>query len=280
MTTPGAPHVLRIAAFSLGDEGGNPAGVALCDALPPPGSMQRIAAEVGFSETAFTAPEGGKWRVRYFAPEREVDFCGHATIALGAALAAREGDGVFPLLLNGGEISVEAQAGPPIAAALQSPPTASRPVPAELLDAALALFALTPADLDDRIPPTIANAGVDHLVLALRERARLAAMRYDFEAGRALMTGAGIVTISLIHAETPRRFHARNPFASGGVYEDPATGAAAAALGGYLRDLAWPHAGEIEILQGEDMAVPSRIVVGIGDEPGASVRVSGAARVM
>jgi PhzF family phenazine biosynthesis protein len=281
MTTAEAPmQVLKIAAFSNGDTGGNPAGVALCETLPPAEEMQRIAAEVGFSETAFAARDGGKWRVRYFAPASEVDFCGHATIALGAALAAREGDGVFPLLLNGGEISVEAEAGPPIAAALQSPPTSSRPAPDALLEAALALFALTPEDLDPRIPPAVANAGVDHLVLALGDRTRLAAMAYDFESGRALMNGAGLVTISLIQAESDRLFHARNPFASGGVYEDPATGAAAAALGGYLRDLAWPHCGGIEIRQGEDMGVPSRILVGISGTAGGSVRVSGAARVM
>ena len=40
----------------------------------------------------------------------------------------------------------------------------------------------------------------------------------------------GIVTVVLVWAETPQRFHTRNPFASGGVYEDPATGAGPAAL--------------------------------------------------
>ena len=209
-----------------------------------------------------------------------MDFCGHATIALGAALANREGDGVFPLLINGGEISVEARAGTPITAALQSPPTSSRPALEDLIASALSLFTLTPDDLDPRIPPAIANAGVDHLVLALRDRARLAAMRYDLEEGRSLMKEWGLVTISLVQAETPRLFHARNPFASGGVYEDPATGAAAAALAGYLRDLGWPHEGEIEILQGEDMGVPSRLLAHLTEEPGASVRVSGAARLM
>jgi len=93
-------------------------------------------------------------------------------------------------------------------------------------------------------------------------------------------TGLGIVTISLAHAETDTRFHARNPFAAGGVYEDPATGAAAAALAGYLRDLGWPHGGAIDIHQGEDMGVPSRLRAEITAEPGASIRVSGAARVM
>ena len=90
----------------------------------------------------------------------------------------------------------------------------------------------------------------------------------------------GIVTSSLGQAETDTLFHARNPFAAGGVYEDPATGAAAAALAGYLRDLGWPHGGAIEIVQGEDMDVPSRLRAEIGPERGASIRVSGEARQM
>lgn len=49
-------NIERIAAFSIDGAGGNPAGIALCAALPEPGEMARIAAEVGFSETAFAAP--------------------------------------------------------------------------------------------------------------------------------------------------------------------------------------------------------------------------------
>jgi len=62
--------------------------------------------------------------VRYFSPESEVPFCGHATIALGAALALKHGDGVFPLALNQASITVEGRrSGDVIAGALQSPPT-------------------------------------------------------------------------------------------------------------------------------------------------------------
>src|SRR5215212_8012191 len=115
--------VLRIAAFSDGDVGGNPAGVVIADALPDEAVMRRVAAEVGFSETAFAAATGSGWRVRYFSPETEIPFCGHATIALGAALALEHGDGVFNLSLNDAEITVEGrrEAGI-ISAALQSPP--------------------------------------------------------------------------------------------------------------------------------------------------------------
>jgi len=51
------------------------------------------------------------------------------------------------------------------------------------------------------------------------------------------MNTAGWTTVHLFWPENADRFHARDPFPVGGVVEDPATGAAAAAFGGYLRDL-------------------------------------------
>ncbi len=273
--------VQRIAAFADGPVGGNPAGVVLCEALPEPAAMQAIAAEVGYSETVFAVPAGDGWRTRYFAPEVEVDFCGHATIALGAALALRHGDGIFRLELNNARITVEGRrVGTTLTAALQSPPTRSRPADRTLIAKALALFGLAREALNPRIPPAMAHAGADHLVLALRDRALLAAMRYDLDAGRVLALQEGIGTFSLIHVDGPQRFRARNPFPIGGVYEDPATGAAAAAFAGYLRDLGWPHAGTIEIIQGEDMGVPSRLRAEFSHEPGASIRVSGSVRLI
>ncbi len=274
-------NVLRIAAFSDGDIGGNPAGILIADELPSDVEMQRIAAAVGFSETAFASPASNGWRVRYFSPETEVPFCGHATIALGAALALRHGDGVFALALNQADITVEGrQNGGVIAAALQSPPTRSMPAPAQLVSAVLALFGYTHDDLDPSIPPALAHGGADHLVLGLKTREALASMKYDLNAGRSLMKREGLVTILLAYAETPRLFHTRNPFASGGVYEDPATGAATAAFAGYLRDIAWPHGGVIDIIQGEDMGMRSRLRAEIPPSPGSSIRISGTARIM
>jgi PhzF family phenazine biosynthesis protein len=271
--------VERLAAFADGVSGGNPAGVVIGERLPGVAEMQAIAAKVGYSETAFAAPEGEGWRVRYFAPAIEVPFCGHATIALGAALAARFGDARFELTLNDGAITVEgARAGDGFTAALQSPPTRSAPASPKLVAAALELFAYQPADLDPRIPPAIAEAGARHLVLALRSRELLAAMNYGLDRGRELMLEHELTTVSLIYAESNTLFHARNAFAIGGVLEDPATGAAAAALGGYLRDLGWPHDGRIAIVQGEDMGMPSRIAVEITPRSGESIRVSGAVR--
>jgi PhzF family phenazine biosynthesis protein len=273
--------VLKIAAFSDGDTGGNPAGVLIGDVLPDTAEMQRLAAEVGFSETAFAVPDGNKWRVRYFSPESEVPFCGHATIALGAALVRQYGDGIFPLTLNQASITVEGfRDGANVAAALQSPPTRSKPAPPELTAEALALLGYAATDLDPAIPPALIHGGADHLVLALKSREALAAMRYELKAGQTFMWREGLVTILLAHAETPRLFHTRNPFASGGVYEDPATGASTAAFAGYLRDISWPHGGAIDVVQGEDMGMRSRLHADIPPEIGSSIRVSGTARMM
>lgn len=274
-------RVQRLAAFSDGDTGGNPAGVVVERQLPDGPTMRRIAREVGFSETAFAAPIDDGWRVRYFSPESEVAFCGHATIALGAALALAGGDGVFALTLNDAKITVEGHSdGKVVAVALQSPATRSAPADPEIISEALTLFKYTPQDLDVRIPPALAHGGANHLVLALASRQILSRMRYDLAAGREFMNRVGVVTVSLIYAEGPRLFHARNAFASGGVYEDPATGAAAAALAGYLRDIYWPHGGAIDIIQGEDMGARSRLRAEIRPAVGSSIRVSGTARTM
>ena len=280
MITTDIKEVRRIAAFSEGDAGGNPAGVLVGDSLPTETEMQAIAGAVGYSETAFAAPEGDHWRVRYFAPQSEVDFCGHATIALGAVLTELNGPGTYPLRINAGDIRVAGRLddAEQSKVELSSPPTRSGPVNAALLEQALALFGLHGDDLDPQVPPAIANAGNNHLVLALHKRARLAAMEYDLEAGRHLMEQHGLTTINLIWAEGPRQFHSRNAFAIGGVAEDPATGAAAAALAGYLRDLGWPHGGSIDISQGVDMGMPSKLKVTISEEPGSPVLVSGASR--
>ncbi len=272
-------ETLHIAAFSDGDIGGNPAGVLISSQHPPASDMQQIANDVGFSETAFSYAADGKWRVRYFSPESEVPFCGHATIALGAALAMQHGNGVYELELNDANITVEGRVEDGVmTAALQSPPTHHKPISEEVLAEALDLFGLSQDELDVRIPPVIAGAGATHIVLALTSRETLASMSYDLDKGRAFMNANKLVTITLAFMETPQRFHVRNPFASGGVYEDPATGAAAAALAGYLRDTGRSSGNVIDIVQGEDMGQRSLLRAEFSDEPGSSIRVSGSAR--
>jgi PhzF family phenazine biosynthesis protein len=272
-------NILKIAAFSQNGQGGNPAGVAFYDEMPAETEMLAIAKEVGYSETAFLVKQGDGWRVRYFAPEMEVPFCGHATIALGGALGERFGEGTYQLYLNDSTISVRAEKSTNgMSATLQSPATWSEDAPADYLDKILASFQLTQEQLDPRFPVRLAGAGAKHLIIFLKDRKTLADMSYPFDEVRALMNEQGLVTISLLWNESENIFHSRNAFASGGVYEDPATGAAAAALAGYLRDINWQGAETFTILQGEDMGVPSRLNVSFTPKTGESVIVSGEVR--
>jgi PhzF family phenazine biosynthesis protein len=272
-------NVLKLAAFSHHGQGGNPAGVAFYEEMPTDEEMLKIAREVGYSETAFLVKQGNDWRVRYFAPELEIPFCGHATIALGAALGERFGEGEYKLILNDSEITVCAeQSEYGMLATLRSPQTSSVDVSVDTVDKFLAGFHLTRADLNPAFPIRFASAGAKHLILMLKDRKTLAEMSYDFDSVRALMMKHGLITISLLWQESDEVFHSRNAFASGGVYEDPATGAAAAALAGYLRDIGWQGKSKFTILQGEDMGSLSRLLVSYGPEIGTSVAVSGETR--
>ncbi len=273
-------NIQKLASFTRDGAGGNPAGVVIEDTLPSAKIMQQIAADVGFSETAFAAPEGPGFRVRYFAPQAEVPFCGHATIALGAALGAAYGAGQYNLALNEANISVEAyKTDGAWGAKLISPGTSYEAVDAAVLDNFLALFGLDPTDIDPAIAPAMVNGGAQHLLLPLVSHRALQDMAYDFDAGAALMQKHGLVTVNLIHRAAPNLIYSRNAFAGHGVYEDPATGAAAAALAGYLRD-AGIHGAAFEVVQGVEMGSGSLLQVEAQSGPGAPVAVAGTTRVM
>ncbi len=273
-----AATLYRLAAFSDDPAGGNPAGVWIGEALPDAATMRRIAADVGYSETAFIAPSAGRSRtVRYYSPEDEVSFCGHATIASGVLLGRLEGAGRYRLATAVGEVPVYVRReGEHFVASLTSvEPRDEKPGDA-LLEGALAALRWSPADLDPGIPPAKAYAGAWHLVLAAATAERLAALDYDFDALKTLMLGHDLTTLQLVWREREDLFHARDPFPVGGVVEDPATGAAAAALGGYLRAARLLRVpGMFRIRQGEAMGRPSLLSV---DVPAAGgIVVSGTA---
>lgn len=269
--------LLRLSAFDDGGRGGNPAGVWIGDALPDPATMQHIAAEVGYSETAFVAPAAGDVRqVRYYSPQAEVSFCGHATVAAGVALGQRHGPGIYCFNTAVGEVTVTVCGKPgQLEASLRSVATRHEAAAPGLLANVLTALRWQHADLNPAIQPAKAYAGAWHLVLSVKHRARLAALDYDFDGLKSLMLQHGLTTLQLVWQERQGLFHARNPFPVGGVVEDPATGAAAAALGGYLRDaglIAAPF--DFVIRQGEDMGRPSRLQVEVPAKGGVSVRGS------
>jgi PhzF family phenazine biosynthesis protein len=275
--------ILSYAAFTDTPEGGNPAGVVLDARGLQAEDMLEIAADLGYSETAFVVAREGapnEYDVRYFAPAAEVPFCGHATIATGVALADRDGTGTLLFHTQAGTVPVETTDGEGgITATLTSVVPHTEAVPDDVLDNALDALGWDKTELDDSLPPRIAYAGARHLILAAATRERLADLDYDFEALKQLMLDLDLITVDLVYREDEHTFHARNPFPVGGVVEDPATGAAAAAFGNYLRDTGNITApATVTVHQGVDMGRPSLLTITITAEP--EIRVSGRAVAM
>jgi PhzF family phenazine biosynthesis protein len=274
-------EIMRYVAFSTDPAGGNPAGVVLDAAGLDDDAMLRIAADIGFSETAFLTPaDDDSFAVRYFSPLTEVPFCGHATIALAVAYAERHGPGELYLRTLAGPVTVATKrtAEGSLAATLVSVAPRSTPIMGEDLAGLLAALRWPDTDLDPALPPRAAYAGAWHPVIAAATRARLADLGYDMEALADLMTRMDWTTIDLIWRESETVFHARNPFPPGGVVEDPVTGAAAAAFGGYLRELGLvPVPATITIYQGRDLGRPGVISLRIPAEPHSGLEVTGTA---
>lgn len=277
---PGGTEVLRYTAFSADPEGGNPAGVVLDAAGLDEGRMRAVAAEVGYSETAFLTGRTaeGAYAVRYFSPKAEVTFCGHATVAAAVALAERYGPGerVFATAAGPVPVSVVREGGELRATLTSVEPYVAAAAEEDVAEA-LAALDWPAADLDPALPPRIAYAGARHLVLAAATRARLSDLDYDFERLAALMRRLDLTTLQLVWREGPTTFHVRDPFPVGGVVEDPATGAAAAALGAYLRELALvPPTADLTLYQGADLGRPATLTVSLRPTT-PSVHVTGTA---
>lgn len=276
-----APGILHLLAFAAEPGGGNPAGVVLDATALEDADMLRIAADLGYPETAYvTARDGERLRVRYFSPEAEVPFCGHATIATAVALAESAGPGEFVFATAAGDVEVSARdEGGRIAAGFTSVATVVRDFhdPAPLL----ALLGLDADDLDPRMPLAEAFAGNWHPVVAVRSLERFDGFGFDPDAMRVLMDARGWTgTVTVVHVAggvaDGAVIEARNIFPVGDITEDPATGSAAAALGAYLRDrLGMPTPFHVTVHQGRHIGRPS--ILEVDAPPVGGIRVSGTA---
>jgi PhzF family phenazine biosynthesis protein len=272
--------VLRYAAFTSDPSGGNPAGVVLDATGATAEQMQATAARLGYSESVFLLPRGGdEYDVRYFSPLAEVTFCGHATIAAGVAHGHRHGPATLRLTTRSGLVEVRVQVADEVmSATLISVPPRIEPLDWNDQQHILSALGWTGDELDPALPPRLAYAGAWHPVIAAATRRRLADLSYDFDALGGLMKRLDWTTVALVWRQDESTFHVRNPFPPGGVVEDPATGAAAAALGAYLRELSLvePPA-RIVIHQGDDLGRPSLLTVDIPAGRHTGIEVSGTA---
>ena len=275
--------------------GGNPLAV-LPDARGlDPARMQEVAREFNLSETTFVLPPAAPAhtrRLRIFTPVREIPFAGHPTVGTALVLAAtgaielegeitritfEEGAGPVP-------VTIRSAGGRPVFAELTAPepPTIGRaPEPAALA----AVLGLTPADLrTDAGLPVIASTGLPFLIVELSDAAALARARLDQGLWRRLLDDAEAHPVFLFTRDAAgldADFRARMFAPAAGVEEDPATGSAAAALGGWLgvNEAPADRITRYVVAQGVEMGRPSRLEITVDRRLGelAAVRVGGGA---
>ncbi|MDN3443045.1 PhzF family phenazine biosynthesis protein [Microbacterium sp. APC 3901] len=279
------PGVLRYSAFAATSDGGNPAGVVLDAGGLSDERMQRIATDVGFSETAFLVgrtDDSGvpRYRARYFSPAAEVPFCGHATVATAVALAERDGPGEVVFDTNAGAVALRSvvEENGAVTVSFTSVEPQVRDLDPEVLTRLLHALGLAETDLDARFPAKEAFAGNWHPILVIDDRELFDQFRFSPAEVAALMRENGwLGTVTVLHSVGPADFDARNLFPVGRITEDPATGSAAASSGAYLRALGHPET-IVRIHQGAHVRRPSLLTVSI--PPTGGIEVSGGATLL
>jgi PhzF family phenazine biosynthesis protein len=274
-------HVLEYTVFSQHPAGARPVGVVLDASGLDSRAMQAVATEAGHPRTAFLFPLGDDdFVARYFSPVAEISFCGQSTLAAAVAHGERHGVGTLTLhtWLSTVDVRTSLSPGGEVEAVLTGVPTRLLKPSEEDLALVLDALDLGVDDLDAALPPWLAYAGSWHLVLAVRDRRLLEVPAADLATLRGLLSHQGCSSVNLVWRGAPTAFWCRNPFLPGWTGEDPATGAAALALGGYLRSLsAVPLPATVTVFEGDEHGRTNQLTLGVPAQSGSGISLLGAA---
>lgn len=289
-------HTLDV--FTATPFGGNQLAVFPDASAIPEGALLPITREFNFSEVTFCYPPedaAHTRRVRIFTPGGEVPFAGHPVVGTASVLALAEGalpdgTGRFLLELGIGVISVdvrvesEARAWAELSVAKLPEVGPQSPTLNTLAD----ILSLEPGDLvGGALSPQAVSCGYPFLLVPLKSLAALARARVRVDKWEPTLKRFWAPEIFLAARDPeqgPHHWRARM-FAPGiNVPEDPATGSAVAAFGGWLamKDAKADGAFAWSIDQGIEMGRPSRLDVSATKAGGAvtAVRVAGRSVLM
>jgi PhzF family phenazine biosynthesis protein len=254
-------EVYTLNAFTKGEKGGNPAGVVLGADDLSARQMQRIAAEVGFSETAFLQrSEKADILARFFTPTAEVPICGHATIAAFHVLLSNSiiQPGMYTQETKAGILEVEVQADGFIFLA-QPFPLFEEEVNRKCVAHSLNI------DLDDlvsNLPVQIVSTGLRDVMVPVRSLQVLEAINPNFDEIAAISQEWGAVGYHVFYAgdEQELTAYCRNFAPLYGIMEESATGSSTGALSCYLYEYGKLKANEgLRFEQGHAMGSPSEL---------------------
>jgi PhzF family phenazine biosynthesis protein len=268
---------------------GNPAGVVLdADELTAE-EMQMVAKEINLSETAFIRKSdkpGVHYRVRYFTPSLEIDFCGHATIASSWVIFSTglvHIDGPLVLETNIGIIPIVAFVNEHVLN--QVVMTQVKPQLNPVHDSVETLCKMTGLNIDDydtRYSMELAYTGNWHLLIPVRTKEAIDKAAPDFDALAKHNRSQKISTTHLFtfDIEKPYLVYTRDFAPSSGVLEDPVTGSANGALAGYLALSGIISQNEYHILQGNSRKRPGEVFIRVCRDDGIRVQVGGKAVII
>ena len=274
--------------FTTARFGGNPLAVVFGAESLDGAAMQRIAREFNLSETVFVLPATARHdaRLRIFTPGVEVPFAGHPNVGAAVLLARRLG--------RRGRLVLDQAAGPVLAelteedgevtgARITAPRPFARVRGVEPATAA-ACAGLPPGAILGEVH--VGGCGLDFALAEVADAATLARAVPDTAAFRARMPLEVAAGLHLWARLGPGRLRARMLTPLDGIGEDPATGSAACALGGWLLEREGADALTLEIEQGVEMGRPSLLHVsarreaeGIGLTVGGGVVPVAAGRI-
>ena len=269
-------------AFSSVPFGGNTAGFVLLEddkGFPSDTLMQRIAAQLRYSETAFIKQNGEKdFTIRYFTPEGEVDLCGHATIASFKVLMecgrTTEGDVCLNRTLAG---DLNVYVGEQIMMDMATPQVVGKEVEMKEL---YRIMAGREMETVQELPVEIISTGLPDIILPLASVEELQSLKPDMQALAKLSKELEVTGVhAFAIADDNYTAHVRNFAPLYGIDEESATGTANGALSYYLFRHGIAKEGDrCTYLQGEAMGRASEITAKV--MAGGKIKVGGNAAIM
>lgn len=275
-------------AFATRRFAGNQAGVALLgrgEDFPSDDFMQALAAELKHSETAYVKDLGtGRFQVRYFTPEGEVDLCGHATIAAFTVLREEHiiAPGAYTAVTLAGELPIRAEKD-----AIwmdMAPPKIIRAFDAGESAALYAAYGLTPEDGAEGYAPKAVSTGLTDILLAVKGAEVLDRAVQNADEVTRLSRQYDVVGIHMFCPTLTAgcTCHVRNFAPLYAIPEESATGTSNGALTYYLYERGSIQAGDENVfLQGEKMGKPSMIRSRLTETgQGVTIQVGGGAVIV
>ncbi len=235
----------KVDAFATIQSDGNPAGYVYLDSKDSisENEMQRIAWELrGFvNEVGYIYKENETtFSLKYYSSEREVEFCGHATIAIMYDIIKNTSSLIkipeVTIITNKGQLIVENHILSKDAVFIMAPNPEFKGTKINKDELAIALN-IDLKDINEKLDIAIVNAGLDTLIIPISNLQSILNINPELESLKSFCIKSGVDIIEVFCSETYDEkcdYRTRVFAPTFGYLEDPATGSGNSAFGYYL----------------------------------------------